>query len=141
MKLKITALKLLLIASLLSLDQFSKYFIIRKQLFYSCNPYISWSIPLSGIWLWAFIILSLIILFYSAKQVSFPWSILFILAGAIGNIIDRLKFGCVLDFISLARIPLLNKIFLLANFPTFNLADTFITIGTTWLLFKLLTTN
>jgi lipoprotein signal peptidase len=134
-------LKLLSITLLISLDQLSKYFIIRERLFYSCNPYISWSIPLSGVWLWIFIILALSVLFYSAKQISFPWSTLFIFAGAIGNIIDRLKFDCVTDFISLNHIPLLDKIPLVANFPTFNLADTFITIGTVWLLFKLLTTN
>ena len=44
-------------------------------------------------------------------------SLLLIFSGAIGNLIDRITFGCVIDFIDL-RI-----------WPVFNLADSFITIG------------
>lgn len=43
--------------------------------------------------------------------------LIFILAGAISNILDRLYFGCVIDFI---RLPF---------WPLFNLADAFIVIG------------
>lgn len=45
------------------------------------------------------------------------WALSLILGGAIGNWIDRLRFGAVMDFIDF-RI-----------FPVFNLADTAITIG------------
>ena len=45
------------------------------------------------------------------------WALSLILGGAIGNWIDRLRFGAVIDFIDF-RI-----------FPVFNLADTAITIG------------
>ncbi len=40
-----------------------------------------------------------------------------ILGGAVGNIIDRIRLGYVIDFISVG------------NFPVFNLADSFATIG------------
>lgn len=48
----------------------------------------------------------------------------FILAGALGNGIDRFLFGHVVDFLD----------FRLINFPVFNLADTFINIGIICLL-------
>ena len=47
-----------------------------------------------------------------------------ILSGAIGNLIDRMMFGYVIDFIDF-RI-----------WPVFNLADSAITIGTLLILFK-----
>jgi signal peptidase II len=48
----------------------------------------------------------------------------FILAGALGNGIDRFLFGYVVDFLD----------FRLINFPVFNLADVFINIGIVCLL-------
>ena len=118
--------KLLFITALLAIDQFTKHFVPDII----CNPYISWSIPLHGIFLWVLIISSLFVLFYTLKKTNFSYPLLLITAGAIGNIIDRLHSNCVIDFISLSSVPLINRISFLANFPTFNLADTFITIGT-----------
>ena len=46
------------------------------------------------------------------------WIIVFITAGAIGNMIDRLFFGYVTDFLY----------FELINFPIFNIADCYITV-------------
>ncbi|MDP1884068.1 MAG: signal peptidase II [Candidatus Moranbacteria bacterium] len=48
---------------------------------------------------------------------NLEFGILLILSGALSNILDRLYFGCVIDFI---KLPL---------WPFFNLADAFITIG------------
>ncbi|MGK7957226.1 MAG: signal peptidase II [Crocosphaera sp.] len=48
----------------------------------------------------------------------------FILAGALGNGLDRFLFGYVVDFLD----------FRLINFPVFNLADVFINIGIIFLL-------
>jgi lipoprotein signal peptidase len=53
-------------------------------------------------------------------------SLILIASGAISNIIDRLSFGCVIDFIDLKFWPL------------FNLADIYITIGAIMILSKLL---
>lgn len=47
------------------------------------------------------------------------------LGGALGNLIDRLKFGYVIDFLSVG------------NFPVFNVADSSITIGVTVLLISI----
>ncbi len=48
----------------------------------------------------------------------------FILAGALGNGLDRFLFGYVVDFLD----------FRLINFPVFNLADIFINVGIFFLL-------
>jgi signal peptidase II len=48
----------------------------------------------------------------------------FILAGALGNGIDRFLFGYVVDFLD----------FRLIQFPVFNLADIFINVGIIFLL-------
>jgi len=47
----------------------------------------------------------------------FNFSILFIISGTLGNLIDRIKYSKVVDWISIL------------NFPIFNLADSYITIG------------
>jgi signal peptidase II len=49
------------------------------------------------------------------------WSLALILGGAIGNIIDRLHFGAVLDFIDVHYAGW--------HWPAFNLADSAITLG------------
>ena len=69
----------------------------------------------------------LIIAFLNIDRIA-RFSLLFISAGAIGNAIDRIYFGGVIDFID----------FFLYNFhwPAFNLADIFITFGVILLLFE-----
>ena len=77
-------------------------------------------------------ILAIALIFYNLRDkknsVIFKLSLSLILGGAIGNLIDRLRFGFVIDFLDL-RI-----------WPVFNLADSAITIAAillTWeLLFK-----
>jgi len=56
-------------------------------------------------------------------------SIALILGGAIGNLIDRLRFGYVTDFIDIH----LQNLF---HWPAFNIADTAITVGILTLLFS-----
>ncbi|MBD5516138.1 MAG: signal peptidase II [Lachnospiraceae bacterium] len=51
-----------------------------------------------------------------------------IAAGAIGNMIDRIRFDYVVDFIY----------FVLINFPIFNVADIYVTVSTVALVFLLL---
>lgn len=55
-----------------------------------------------------------------------------IAGGAIGNLIDRLWLGSVVDFLDIGISPTLR-------WPTFNLADTAIVTGTALLLWRLLT--
>lgn len=51
-----------------------------------------------------------------------------IIAGGLGNMIDRFRFSYVVDFIS----------FVLIHFPTFNVADCYIVVSTILLLFLFL---
>ncbi len=70
----------------------------------------------------------LLIIAFFHKDSLMQKALLFIAGGAIGNAIDRIYFGGVIDFID----------FFLYNFhwPAFNLADMFITIGVILLLFE-----
>ena len=51
-----------------------------------------------------------------------------LIAGSAGNLIDRIRFGYVVDFISF-------KLFYGYNFPVFNMADIFIVISTIFIVF------
>ena len=53
-------------------------------------------------------------------------SVAFLIGGGIGNMIDRIAFGYVVDFIEL---PFLWLPVLYQYFPIFNVADSFVTVG------------
>ena len=55
------------------------------------------------------------------------WPVGFILGGAVGNYIDRLLDGSVVDFIDVGLGA--------TRWPAFNLADSFIVVGIIWLMF------
>lgn len=61
-----------------------------------------------------------------AGQKLFSWALALILGGAIGNVIDRLLHGYVVDFI---QVHYAN-----AYFPSFNVADSAITVGAALLI-------
>lgn len=109
-----------LATSLVFIDQLSKYLVRHGGGFYICNPGISFSIalPVMLFWFfWIFIISNIIYAIYSNKFSIYKPALYLILAGAISNILDRLYFGCVIDFINFGF------------WSVFNLADAFITIG------------
>lgn len=83
-----------------------------------------------------FAIVSLSFMFISGTGGSlFAWSVPLIVSGALGNVIDRIRFGYVVDFIRFyvhdgsAFTPLRGF-----EYPTFNVADCTITIGVALLL-------
>ncbi len=55
------------------------------------------------------------------KRPFLSLSISLIIGGAIGNVIDRLRFGAVFDFLDFSIGS--------HHWPAFNLADTFIVVG------------
>lgn len=63
-----------------------------------------------------------------AGERLFSFSLSMILGGAIGNVVDRLLHGYVVDFLQF-RFALLEPIFPGGYFPSFNVADSAITIG------------
>tara|TARA_Y200000002_G_scaffold331333_1_gene296451 strand:+ start:15 stop:497 length:483 start_codon:yes stop_codon:yes gene_type:complete len=76
--------------------------------------------------------ISLVLIFWIGKTVNSSrlecFSITFILAGAIGNLLDRLVYGHVIDFISLFY----GEYF----WPNFNIADSSITLGAALLIYS-----
>ncbi|RMF28038.1 MAG: signal peptidase II, partial [Cyanobacteria bacterium J083] len=85
-------------------------------------------------WLrWLSLIASVILIFlgcFSKMRLSEQIGCGFILAGALGNGVDRFLFGYVVDFLD----------FRLINFAIFNLADVFINIGILCLLYSIFKT-
>lgn len=93
------------------------------------NKGAAWSIFSSHNWgLVLLIVLSSLVLFallWYLKKAGDPRSrtvMILLIAGSAGNLIDRLRMGAVTDFLSFT--------FGAYAFPTFNLADAMITIGT-----------
>ena len=73
-----------------------------------------------------FIILLIYSYFFLKSEEINPYFILMIIGGAIANLIDRIQNGCVYDFIDFH----INQY----HFYVFNIADSFITIGTILIL-------
>jgi lipoprotein signal peptidase len=57
------------------------------------------------------------------------WGLSLIVGGAVGNVIDRLRLGAVIDFLLCYAGPY--------EWPAFNVADSAITIGTAFILIHL----
>jgi lipoprotein signal peptidase len=90
-----------------------------------CNSNIAWSVPVKPAFfypLWFAIIFLLARLLSQTKDYQTRTALIFILSGAVSNMIDRVSRGCVTDFIDLKF------------WPVFNLADIYITMGVVTLL-------
>ena len=66
-------------------------------------------------------------------QTLFCFAVTLILGGAVGNVVDRLLHGYVVDFLQF-RFAFLEPIFRGGYFPSFNVADAAITVGATSLI-------
>jgi len=143
----ITALFIAL--AVLIIDQLTKFIILKslqpgeslpiiKNIFhitFVCNKGIAFGIFSEGgfafIWILFIAVITIIFIFtfykknfYKSKSTEVFLSL--IIAGAIGNLIDRMRFGYVVDFLDF-RI-----------WPVFNIADAAITVGTLLLILQLL---
>lgn len=105
---------------------------------YTCNDGAAFSI-LKGKRVF-FIIMTIIVVFlivYYLLKNNVYWvekySLLLIISGAVGNLIDRIMYGYVIDF--------LDFIIFGYDFPVFNIADSFITIGAIGLIISILFLN
>ncbi|MEK6904195.1 MAG: signal peptidase II [Nanoarchaeota archaeon] len=107
------------------IDQLSKIF-IKNNFDYIRNYGASFGILQGQKWLIVTVSIFVIalIIYYSRKEYldAFP----FILGGAVGNLIDRLAYGYVIDFIKVG------------SFPAFNVADAANTIGGILLVLEIL---
>ncbi|MBC7702141.1 signal peptidase II [Aquabacterium sp.] len=68
-----------------------------------------------------------------SQQKMFAWALSLILAGAVGNVVDRLIHGYVVDFLDF-HWSWMSPLFPGGHFPAFNVADCGITIGATLLI-------
>lgn len=130
----------LIVVSLVGLDQWLKFWVSSNLVMNQVTPLIDQVISLTKIhnsgaaWSilsgqrWIFILIglaALIIISYFIYQkrnsLVYVGSLLLLLSGALGNLIDRVINGYVVDMFQLEFM----------NFPIFNLADVYITIGIT----------
>lgn len=135
-----------IVLAVLLCDQFSKFVIINKLYLHQSIPLIKGIFHLTLVYnrgaafgilknqvpLFIFTSLVAIILIYlnyrqNKKKKSFAYnmSLSLILAGALGNLIDRLFLGYVIDFLDF-RI-----------WPVFNIADSAITVGAFFLAYSI----
>jgi signal peptidase II len=66
-------------------------------------------------------------------QKMFAWALSLIMGGAVGNVIDRLLHGYVVDFLDF-HWSFLSPMFPGGHFPAFNIADCAITVGAALLI-------
>lgn len=134
---------LLLAIVLVAADQVVKHLVVANVALNSSQPLVpnllaitnlrndgaAWSILEGQQWFFTVVtiiaLLVIVYLFYRwRKQPQWLWPLTLILAGTIGNFIDRLQNGYVVDMFEL----------LFINFPVFNVADVCLTVGVLWLL-------
>ena len=127
-------------AGIVAADQFTKYLTVANIALYEDIPFIPGLLQLTYVqntgaafssfqgqqWLFALIFViftGLIIWEYRTRAMAFQpverWCIAAIYGGGLGNMIDRVRLGYVVDMIETTFI----------EFPVFNVADCFITCG------------
>lgn len=142
----------LLVAAVVALDQWSKLWVVENIPLHGHIPAIEGLFSLSYVqntgaafssfqgmrWLFALIFLVFtagIIWEFSKKRLPFTtfdrWCIATVFAGGLGNMIDRVRLGYVVDMINLEFM----------NFPVFNVADCAICVGCFALMVHLLLFN
>jgi signal peptidase II len=146
------ALKIILLIFGVLLDQLSKFWVLQnfawhhfQQVLPFANIYLTYnrgaawsffsewgqgvSYSLSIVSIFVIIYLSILLWGKAAKNrpLTQSWPILFILAGAVGNVLDRLRLGAVVDFIDLH--------YKQYHFPIFNVADCLISCGCICLIY------
>ena len=134
------------------LDQFTKYLTVANIDLFADVPFIPGLLQLTYVqntgaafssfegqqWLFALIFLvftGMVIWEYRKKSMGFlpfeRWCIAAIYGGGLGNMIDRVRFGYVVDMIETTFM----------EFPVFNVADCFITCGCIALMAHLILVN
>lgn len=141
-----------LAAFVILLDQWTKWLIVKNMelgerisvwdpwlgILSHRNRGAAWGMLEGQIWLFTIVTIGVIIgilYFYHKEAVGKPMyqvSLMLLLGGAIGNFIDRLMFGEVVDFID-TYIPIINY-----HFPIFNIADAALTIAVIMLLITII---
>ena len=104
------------------LDQISKY-IFKSYFSVTKNYGAAFGLFQGYRWLFVIVAVIVVLLIFKYRKLN-NLALGLLLGGTIGNLIDRLVYGYVIDFIDLGF------------WPSFNLADSFSTIGVFLLLYK-----
>ncbi len=139
-------------AGIVAVDQFTKYLTVTNLALYERVEFIPGFLGLTSVrnygaafssftgmqWLFALVFLVFTVLIfweYFKKPMPFStferWCIAAIYGGGLGNMIDRLRYGYVVDMIETRFM----------DFPVFNVADCFITCGCFALMISLIFFN
>ncbi|MBQ2855425.1 MAG: signal peptidase II [Oscillospiraceae bacterium] len=142
----------LFVAGIVAADQFTKYLTVANIALYEDIPFIPGLLQLTYVqntgaafssfegqqWLFALIFVfftGLVLWEYFKKPMGFTtlerWCIAAIYGGGLGNMIDRVRMGYVVDMIETTFI----------EFPVFNVADCFITCGCILMMIHLVLFN
>ena len=98
------------------LDQLTKT-LAQKYFTVVCNQNFAFGIGTNATLVTLFVVAIVFWLLAHEKRLIAAVGLALIFGGGLSNIVDRVNFGCVRDFVSLL------------NFPSFNLADSVITVG------------
>ena len=139
-------------AGIVAVDQFTKFVVLENIALYEKVPFLpgfigftyvqntggAWSLFSGMMWLFVLVFAVLTVLIfveYFWKRMPFTkferWCIAAIYGGGLGNIIDRVRLGYVVDMIETEFI----------TFPVFNVADCFITCGCILMMIHLILFN
>ena len=142
----------LFVGGIVAADQFTKYLTVANIALYEDVPFIPGLLQLTYVqntgaafssfegqqWLFAIVFVAFtVMVFYEYSKKSMPfttlerWCIFAIYGGGLGNMIDRIRLGYVVDMIETTFV----------EFPVFNVADCFITCGCILLLAHLILVN
>ena len=143
---------MLFAAGIVAADQFTKYLTVANIALYQDVPFIPGLLGLTYVqntgaafssfegqqWLFAiiFVVFSALVFWeYKTKKLPFlpfeRWCIAAIYGGGLGNMIDRVRMGYVVDMIETKFM----------DFPVFNVADCFITCGCIAMMVSLILFN
>lgn len=141
---------LALSAMVIALDQLTKFWVVLSLdfgqhvqitpffnlvLVYNAGAAFSFLADAAGWQRWFFVVLALVISAWlimlirqHATERLLPLAASLILGGALGNVVDRLLYGAVIDFLDVHAAAY--------HWPAFNLADSAITLGVVFLIWQ-----
>lgn len=106
---------------------------------FTLNPGMAWgllggaSVPLGVLRLLAGLAIVTALLI-GRLPTAFRWPLALIAAGALGNGLDGLTRGAVVDYLTMPPLDVVSGLLSGRDFPIFNLSDVLVSTGTVWLL-------
>ena len=120
--------KITICALTLVLMQLADFLFWKFSGYVTINSVASWGINIPQYFIILISIISILILVYIAKKIRppWPWPLILIITAGISNILDRVFYGGVVDYIDIQILPV------------FNISDTMITVGAIWMIIDII---